>query len=427
MRLGDYILRDMERILHRWESFATTRLPAAEHMSSLSLRDHGPEILRAIVADLASAQTAAEQTAKSKGLAPVAAGATDTAAQTHALLRVASGFSIEQLVSEYRALRASVVSGWAEACPAEAALFDDLLRFNEAIDQALTESIEKFSATVTQSRNLTLGNLHDANRRIEDSNAALVRQQTELELQAQDLEAALRQADDASRAKSVFLRTVSHELRTPLNAIIGFSGLLRDGSIGQPLEEQRKPLSIIQRSGQELLTLIREILDMSSIEAGKLTVALVSLDLRSVLEESRDSMLLLSAERKLELRPVVCGADLTVMADRERLGQVVRNLLSNALNHTDHGSVEVRASRADGLILVEVEDTGIGIPADQHAFLFQPFHRVTGQAGPRRPGTGLGLTISRRIVEAMGGTIGFESEEGRGSRFWFTVPEAVQP
>jgi len=148
MRLGEYILRDMERILERWEAFATTRLPAAEHMSSRSLRDHGPEILRAIVADLASPQTALEQTAKSKGLAPVGAGSTDAAAQTHALLRAESGFSIEQLVSEYRALRASVVSGWIEAAPPEPSDFEDMLRFNEAIDQALAESISFFTAHV---------------------------------------------------------------------------------------------------------------------------------------------------------------------------------------------------------------------------------------------------------------------------------------
>ena len=429
MRLGDFIQRESEQILERWESFATTRLPAAEHMSARALRDHGPEILLAIVADLANPQTPEEQTAKSKGLAPRAAGATHTAAQTHAVLRAQSGFSLEQLASEYRALRASVLSGWVEGCLPEAANFEDMLRFNEAIDQAMTESIGLFSAHVADSRNLALGKLRDANRRIEDSNAALVRQQSELERQARDLEDALLQADGANKAKNVFLRTVSHELRTPLNAIIGFSGLLLDGSIVQPLEEQLKPLSVIQRSGQELLKLIREILDFSSIEAGKLTVDLAPVGLQSVLEESRESMLVIAAERKVELRPVACSADLLVMADRERLGQVVRNLLSNALNHTDHGNVEVRAARADadGLIRVEVVDTGIGIPADQHSFLFQPFHRITSQAGPRRPGTGLGLTISRRIIEAMNGTIGFESEEGRGSRFWFTVPAATQP
>ena len=162
MRLGEFIDRDMEVIQQRWEAFATARIPAADRMSSRSLRDHLPEILQAIVADLASPQTADAQAAKSMGMAPFVVDAPHTAAQTHAVLRAESGFDIEQLASEYRALRASVLSGWIEACLPEPADFTDMLRFNEAIDQALTESIAYFTSHVTRARNLLLAMLsHD--------------------------------------------------------------------------------------------------------------------------------------------------------------------------------------------------------------------------------------------------------------------------
>ena len=270
----------------------------------------------------------------------------------------------------------------------------------------------------------------EARRKLEVAHAALSRHRDELEQSVQqrtrELAAALDLANGANRAKTAFLGTVSHELRTPLNAVIGFSTLLLDGSIAVPLEEQRKPLSVIRQSGQHLLDLVQEILDLSGIEAGNLSVVPVPVDLRTILEESRDAMLLKATERALELRPVACEPGLLVLADPKRLGQVVRNLLSNALKFTDHGFVQVQASSADGLIHVEVVDTGIGIPADQQSCLFQPFQRVTGGQAHLRPGTGLGLAISRRVVEAMGGTIGFESEVGRGSRFWFTLPAASE-
>lgn len=148
MRLGEYILRDMELILERWELFASTYVPPAAQMSSLSVRGHLSEILRAIVADLEMPQTRSEQAAKSMGLAVAATGATHNAAQAHALARVESGFDIAQFFAEYRALRASVLGGWLDACLPGSPRADDIMRFNEAIDQAMAEATELFSANV---------------------------------------------------------------------------------------------------------------------------------------------------------------------------------------------------------------------------------------------------------------------------------------
>ncbi len=228
------------------------------------------------------------------------------------------------------------------------------------------------------------------------------------------------EAEMASRAKSAFLGTVSHELRTPLNAIIGFSSVLLQDEV-KP--EQRKQLAIINRSGLQLLELIKEILDITSIEAGHLYMQIEPVELRRVLEEQCESLHASAREAGLYVRLVDCDPALRVMADAGRLGQVVRNLLSNAIKFTDGGGVSLRCRGEGSVARIEIEDTGIGIPPEHRATLFTPFQRA-GKGNDNRPGTGLGLAISRRLVEAMGGTIGFESEVGRGSRFWFTVPLA---
>ena len=141
MRLSEFILRDMEAILAQWEAFAATQLPAAANMNSLALRDHAQGILRAVATDLLTSQTAEAQAEKSKGRAPRLFDAPETAAQTHALLRAQSGFDINQLAAEYRALRASVLRLWTNACQPDVPHLEDMIRFNEAIDQALAESI----------------------------------------------------------------------------------------------------------------------------------------------------------------------------------------------------------------------------------------------------------------------------------------------
>src|SRR5688572_8636090 len=159
MRLAPFILHDMERILSQWEAFAAAHVPAAASMTKLQLRDHARDILEAIAKDLSTLQTREEQAAKSKGLAPKLFKAPETSAETHGFLRACSGFNIKQLTSEFRALRASVMRLWTDACQPNTPHVDDIIRFNEAIDQALAESIAFFSRHVEQSRNLFLGML----------------------------------------------------------------------------------------------------------------------------------------------------------------------------------------------------------------------------------------------------------------------------
>src|SRR5687767_8767135 len=159
MRQAEFILRNMETILEEWESFASTLLPAAADMGSHALRDDAKEILEAVAKDISTPQTKEAQAEKSKSPGPKLSGASETAAQAHAVLRARSGFDINQLVAEYRALRASVLRLWMDACSPDERNLEDVVRFNEAIDQAIAESISFFSAQVDQTRNLLLGML----------------------------------------------------------------------------------------------------------------------------------------------------------------------------------------------------------------------------------------------------------------------------
>ena len=239
-----------------------------------------------------------------------------------------------------------------------------------------------------------------------------------------DLVTARDEAQGASRAKSAFLATVSHELRTPLNAIIGFSSLLLEHPPMDDTREAHKQLTIIREAGEQLLTLVREILDISSIEAGRLTLEVCPVRLRAVIDANVRFARAEAGARGLELSVGQCDDSVVVLVDAQRLGQVVTNLLANAIKFTDAGRISIRAVVAGNTARIEVDDTGVGIAPERHAELFMPFQRIEEPGAIQRPGTGLGLAISRRLVEAMGGTIGLESERGAGSRFWFTVPLA---
>ena len=244
--------------------------------------------------------------------------------------------------------------------------------------------------------------------------------------QANELAVARDNADAANRAKSVFLANMSHELRTPLNAILGYAQLLqRDRNL---TAWQANASRTIEQSGEHLLTLITDILDLSKIEAGKIDMVLAPVDLRDFIRGLSDIIRIKAEEKALEYTYTI-GSDLPlfVQADEKRLRQVLLNVLSNSVKFTDRGQVHMSVmtlSLADGQrrLRFEVKDTGIGMSASQLQLIFQPFVQV-GDERHRYGGTGLGLNISRQLVGLMGGSIQVESTLGQGSRFFFDIPE----
>lgn len=244
-----------------------------------------------------------------------------------------------------------------------------------------------------------------------------------------ELDWALEAAQETARAKSEFLATMSHELRTPLNAVIGLSGLMADTKLD---ERQRLFVSTINRSGEALLGLINNVLDLSKIDAGKLELEMVDFDLREIVETTVETLALRAEGRNVELATFVAPTlPAAFVGDPGRIRQVLLNLVSNALKFTEEGSVIVRTTRAaSGQVRFEVTDTGIGIPEDKIGGLFQAFAQVDASTTRKFGGTGLGLDISRRIVAMMQGTIGVTSRVGEGSTFWFELPlapAAAQP
>ena len=246
-----------------------------------------------------------------------------------------------------------------------------------------------------------------------------------LDKEAAALKAAKESAEAANRAKSVFLANMSHELRTPLNAVLGFSGLMR--SAPDATEEQKEHLNIIIRSGEYLLNLINNVLDISKIEAGRVELEEADVDLYQLVHEMRSLMHARAEEKRLSFI-VEQSPDLPryVTVDAGKLRQVLINLAGNAVKYTGSGGVILRAGFVNerSRIRFEVEDSGPGISKEDRERIFFPFVQV-GDRPSKEAGTGLGLAISKQYVELMGGRIGVESEPGRGSVFHFEVPVGI--
>jgi PAS domain S-box-containing protein len=243
------------------------------------------------------------------------------------------------------------------------------------------------------------------------------RKRTEMELIS-----AKEKAEESDRLKSAFLANMSHEIRTPLNSIIGFSELLVDPDTDTYQHQQYA--QIIIDSGNNLLTIIDDILDISKIEAGQLQIVYAKLDVHKLIGDIGKLFLLKTGKKGLELRldPANPQKELIIESDVSRLRQILINFVSNSLKFTSNGFIEIGVKKVGDFVQFHVTDSGIGIPKEYHEQIFERFRQVDQDHNRKYGGNGLGLAISKRLVELLGGAIWMESEPGKGSTFYFLVP-----
>jgi signal transduction histidine kinase len=348
VRLADFILRDMESILRKWEAFAATCLPAAASMQPLELRDHARQILEAVASDLSTSQSREEQSAKSMGLAPAPFPARETAAQTHAVTRARSGYDIQQLVSEYRALRASVLVLWKDAGEPDAFHDEDMIRFNEAIDQAVAESVGHFSAQVDQSRNLLLGML-------------------------------------------------SHDMRNPLQTVQMTARHLGKLNVGTEVSTAAARLI---RSGTHLQALLDDLIEFNRANLGLgISINPSPVDVADLCAQEIELLGVAHPDSKIELKT---EGNCRGGWDGRRVQQLLGNLVSNAVHHgACNEPVRVAVSGDETEVRIEVSNQGPAIDPDTLDKLFEPLKR--GASSGRHEGLGLGLYIVDEIAKGHGG------------------------
>ena len=325
-------------------------------------------------------------------------------------------------------------------------------RFREKLEIALDEMHRQAGELQAQSEELRVSNeeleeqgkalkesqirlelqqveLEQTNSQLEEQAQTLEGQRDELGRAAASLELKARELEQASQYKSDFLANMSHELRTPLNSLLILSKLLADNADGNLSDEQIKFARTIESSGNDLLTLINDILDLSKIEAGHVEIAAAPVATERLAADLRKMFEPVAQQRGLEFEIALApGAPRSIETDRMRLEQVLKNLLSNALKFTEKGKVTLSIAPASGdTIELAVTDTGIGISEAQREAIFEAFRQADGTISRKFGGTGLGLSISRELVRLLGGTIRLDSEEGKGSTFTVTVPLTYDP
>jgi signal transduction histidine kinase len=374
VRLAKFITENMEAILAEWESFARTILPAAETMDSLALRDHAKQILQAVAKDIETAQTDREQSDKSKDLAPVLAGK-ETAATTHGAMRHLAGFDLKQLGSEYRALRASVLRKWkAQLTEMGDSEFNDMTRFNEAIDEALAASIVRYS-------------------------------------------------DEVDRSRQTFLAILGHDLRSPLNSIsMSASYLVRSG--GMKLE-QTDVAGRIKGSVSTMSRMISDLLTYAGSQIGReMPIRPTAANMENVCRAALDEVRTAYPDTDFQFKS---SGDLNGSFDTPRFHQVLANLLNNAVKYGESGMpISLSAAGEAEAITLKVKNFGNEIPAESFQAIFNPLIRLPSNlpnSGYDVPASiGLGLFIAREIVRGHNGTIDVQSSAADGTLFTIHIP-----
>ena len=374
MRLAEFILSNREPILAEWEAFARTCTPASGAMDIVALRDHASEMLTVIAQDLQRPQGDAAQAEKSKGNAPDESGEDDTAAEEHGEGRAESGFTIEQMVSEYRALRASVIRLWTKAegeiVPED---LDDLTRFNEAIDQSLAESVTRYT-------------------------------------------------ENLDHSKEMFLAILGHDLRTPLSATLMSAKFMLET---QALTEPAATLaSRIASSSERMNKMVGDLLDFTrSRLGGGIPIVRAETDLEPIVRDVVDEIS--SAHPEGTFR-VEGGGPQVGEWDAARVAQVLANLVGNALEHgAEGGVVTITLGGTEEQATIAVHNQGAPIPADRIRGIFDPMKRREATGKGPTGNLGLGLYIAERIVTAHTGRIDVKSSEAEGTTFTVSLPRRV--
>lgn len=372
MRLSQFINDNVERILVEWETFARTMIPPAETMSVFELRDHTGEILLAIAKEMDSTQSEDEREAKSKGQAH--AGAKSTFAAEHGSLRQRVGFDLTQLGAEYRALRATVIRLWMEEVGVvDAAMLEEVIRFNEGIDQGLAEAMDTYS-------------------------------------------------DHVANSRDTFLAVLGHDLRNPLSAL---SSCVRLLSLTTEPTSKERTLRIAKQSINAINEMVTDLLEYTRTRLGRgIEVNPQAGNLAALCREAFDEVGAAYPERGLECE---IPAEVALEFDAARMRQVLTNLLSNAVHHGDAAFPAILVLRDDEVnATLVVKNRGTPIPPDAMQVIFNPLVQLpTKESAPHeRPATslGLGLHIAREIVAGHGGTISVTSSAEEGTAFTVLLP-----
>ncbi len=375
MRLHEFILTHREQILIEWETFAGTCAPASNTMDVEALRDHAKEMLMVIAADLKTDEGDFQRSEKSKGRAPDTDESGLTPAEKHGSGRAASGFTVLQIVAEYRALRASVLRLWTRECgELRSADIEDLTRFNEAVDQLLAESVGEFT-------------------------------------------------EEVENAKEMFLGILGHDLRNPLGAIYTSAKLMHDS---KEVKEPHRTLTLrITECAMRATQLVGDLLDFTrSRLGGGIPIDRAEINLRKVVNDVVDEIMAAHPEQKVE---VETGEEQIGHWDAARISQALTNLVGNAVEHAPPGTtVRVELGGDEKDVAIMIHNRGTAIPADQMDGIFNPMKLSAASQKPSAEGPtgslGLGLYIAERIVHAHGGRIEVESSKARGTTFTVHLP-----